>query len=355
MPMDTSRSRTAAVTPRPTHFGCWSGDFDTTFRMRFVVYGAGAVGGVIGARLHQHGNEVVLIARGEHLRAIARSGLRIQSPWDDLTLHVPAVEHPSEVEFVAGDVVILAVKSHDTGDALAALRAAAPDGIPVACAQNGVENERAALRLFEDVYGVHVMLPAAHLEPGIVQASSAPTTGILDVGRYPSGTDETASRLSAVFNGSTFDSRALADIMRWKYRKLIMNLGNAVEALVPAGAEQDEIADRAEQEGEACLRAAGIGFASHEEDRTRRGDLLQVAPIDGRERGGGSSWQSLARGSGTIEAGYLNGEIVLLGRLHGFPTPVNDTLQRLASSWAAERRPPGTMAPAKFERALETR
>jgi 2-dehydropantoate 2-reductase len=324
-------------------------------KVRFVVYGAGAVGGVIGARLHQHGNEVVLIARGEHLRAITRSGLRIQSPQDDLTLRISAAEHPSEVELVDGDVVILAVKSQDTGDALAALRTAAPDGIAVACAQNGVENERAALRLFEHVYGVHVMLPAAHLEPGIVQASSAPTTGMLDVGRYPSGTDETASRLSAAFNRSTFDSRSLADVMRWKYRKLIMNLGNAVEALIPPGPEQDEIADRAEQEGEACLRAAGIGFASREEDRARRGDLLQVGPIDGRHRGGGSSWQSLARVSGTIEADYLNGEIVLLGRLHGFPTPVDETLQRLANLWAAEQRPPGTMSPAEFERALETR
>ena len=45
--------------------------------------------------------------------------------------------------------------------------------------------------------------------------------------------------------------------------------------------------------------------------------------IGGRRRGGGSSWQSLARGTGTIETDYLNGEIVLLGRLHGVPTPVN--------------------------------
>jgi 2-dehydropantoate 2-reductase len=312
--------------------------------VRFVVYGAGAVGGVVGARLHQNGHEVVLIARGEHLRAISRSGLRIESPEGTATLRIPAVEQPAEIEFDESDAVILAMKSQDTGGALATLVAVLPDGVPVACAQNGVENERAALRLFRDVYGVHVMLPVAHLEPGIVQASSAPITGMLDVGRYPSGADGIAQRLSTAFNASTFDSRALVDIMRWKYRKLIMNLGNAVEALLAPGPEQDEIADRAEQEGEACLRAAGIDFASREEDRARRGDRLQISPIDGRQRGGGSSWQSLARGSGTIEADYLNGEIVLLGRLHGFPTPVNETLQRLANRWAADRRPPGTMS-----------
>jgi 2-dehydropantoate 2-reductase len=142
--------------------------------------------------------------------------------------------------------------------------------------------------------------------------------------------------------------------MRWKYRKLIMNLGNAVEALIAPGAEQDEIAERAEQEGEDCLAVAGIDVASRDEDRERRADLMRIRPIAGRERGGGSSWQSLVRGAGTIEADCLNGEIVLLGRLHGFPTPVNETLRRLANRWAAERRPPGTLDARDFERALAT-
>jgi 2-dehydropantoate 2-reductase len=320
--------------------------------VRFVVYGAGAVGGVVGARLYQHGHEVLLIARGPHLRAIERSGLRIESPADVATLQIPAVERPSEAGFQSGDVVVLAVKSQHTADALAALAAIAPADLPVLCAQNGVANERAALRLFSAVYGAHVMLPATHLEPGVVQASASPVTGMLDVGRYPSGTDETAAELSKAFNASSFDSRALADIMRWKYRKLIMNLGNAVEALIAPGPAQDEIADRAEREGEACLRAAGIHFASREEDRTRRGNLLRLGPVAGRERGGGSSWQSLARRAGTIEADYLNGEIVLLGRLHGYATPVNELLQRLANRWAAERRPPGELSADDFERLL---
>jgi 2-dehydropantoate 2-reductase len=311
---------------------------------RFVIYGAGAVGGVIGARLHEHGHEVVLIARGDHLRAIERDGLRIESPDAETTLRIPAVESPSAVEFGKGDVVMLSVKSQDTADAARTL-ATVTTQVPIVCAQNGVENERTALRLFPDVYGVHVMLPASHLEPGIVQASSSPVTGLLDVGRYPGGADETAHELAAAFNSSTFDSRAVDDVMRWKHRKLVMNLGNAVEALLPSGSEQDEIARRAEEEGEACLRAAGIPFASRAEDRARRANLMQVRRIRGSKRGGGSTWQSLERGSGTSEADYLNGEIVLLGRAHGFPTPVNEALQRLANRWAAERRKPGTFPP----------
>ena len=321
--------------------------------MRFLIYGAGAVGGVVGARLCQHGHEVVLIARGGHLRAIREEGLRVESPAGAVTVAVPAVAHPSEIAFAPGDVVVLAVKSQDTGVALRTLAEVAPEGVAVACAQNGVENERAALRSFRDVYAIHVMLPATHLEPGVVQASSEPVTGLLDVGRYPAGVDDTCRSLSAAFNASSFDSRALADVMRWKYRKLIMNLGNAVEALIPPGPDQDEIARCAEEEGEACMRAAGIELASREEDRERRDDLLRVGPIAGQERGGGSSWQSLARGAGTIEADYLNGEIVLLGRMHGFPTPVNERLQRLASRWAAERRRPGTLTARDFESGVD--
>jgi 2-dehydropantoate 2-reductase len=311
--------------------------------VRFVVYGAGAVGGVIGGRLFAYGHDVVLIARGTHRRAITTSGLRVESPERSETLRIPTVEHPSELELDVSDLVLLAAKSQDTGDSLRTLASCAPADVSVLCAQNGVDNERQALRLFSNVYGVCVMLPAAHLEPGVVQAHSAPIPGLLDVGRYPGGVDATANAIADAFAASGFDSRPLADVMRWKYAKLLMNLGNAIEAVCEPSPRQDELDELARREGEACLRAAGIDFASAEEDRARRGDLLRVLPVEGRVRGGGSSWQSLARGAGAIEADYLNGEIVLLGRLHGVPTPVNETLRQLANRMARERRPPGTL------------
>jgi 2-dehydropantoate 2-reductase len=118
-----------------------------------------------------------------------------------------------------------------------------------------------------------------------------------------------------------------------------MNLANAAEAICGPAERTAEIARRARSEGAAVLRAAGIDAASREEDRDRRGDKLKV----GLSRGGGSSWQSLERGTGSIEADYLNGEIVLLGRLHGVATPVNALLQRLANDAARSRRPPGTL------------
>ena len=70
---------------------------------------------------------------------------------------------------------------------------------------------------------------------------------------------------------------------------------------------------------------------------------MRLTPIDGRRRSGGSTWQSLARGSGSTEADYLNGEIVLIGRLHGVPTPVNEGLQRLARHLVTTHAAPGVM------------
>ena len=55
----------------------------------------------------------------------------------------------------------------------------------------------------------------------------------------------------------------------------------------------------------------------------------------------GSTWQSLSRRQGSVESDYLNGEVVMLGRTHGIPTPCNATLQRLATTMAAQGRAPG--------------
>jgi 2-dehydropantoate 2-reductase len=313
--------------------------------MRFMVYGAGAIGGAIGGRLLEAGHDVTLVARGDHLRALQDDGLTLVSPDGSATLRPPAVGHPAEADLRDGDVVILAMKSQDTPSAVADLAAHAPPGVRVACAQNGVENERVALRFFPDVYAVTVMLPATHLQPGVVVAHLAPTTGLLDIGRYPEGVDAVAEEVAAALSGATFGSEARPDVMRWKYRKLILNLGNAVEAVCgPDAARSTPLVRMARAEGEACLEAAGIDAVSIADDRARRGDVFELRPVPGHERQGGSSWQSLARGLRSVETDYLTGEIVLLGRLHRVPTPVNELLQRLASRMAAEGRPPGSIA-----------
>ena len=311
--------------------------------MRFVIFGAGAVGGVVACRLAGHGHDVAVIARGAHGEVIARSGLTIESPEGSETRHLPVAPTPAALGIRPGDVVLLAVKSQDTPAALAALREAALPSTPVVCLQNGVENERVALRMFEHVYGVCVMMPTTHLEPGVVQAYSSPVPGLLDVGRYPRGTDQTAEALATAFNASTFEALVRPDIMRWKYSKLLLNLGNAVEAACGPSSALGPLTQLVRDEGVACFRAAGIDFASDEEDAERRGDRLHLRPIAGQRRGGGSTWQSLSRGTGSVETDYLNGEIVMLGRLHGVPTPANASFQALAAELAAGHAPPGSV------------
>ena len=316
--------------------------------MRFIVLGAGAIGGVIGGRLFQHGHDVVLVARGAHYDAILEGGLRLESPDAEVSLRIPAADDPRKVEFGPDAIVLVAVKSQDTETVMRTLAAVAPPTTPVVCVQNGVENERVALRSFAHVYGICVMCPTTHLAPGVVQAHSTPTTGILDIGCYPSGVDETAENVASALRASTFSSEAKPDIVRWKYAKLLANLGNAVEAVCGPRARRGPIGQRARAEGVAALQAAGIDFASDQEDAARRDDLLRLLPIGTEVRGGGSSWQSLTRTAGSIETDYLNGEVVLLGRLHGVPTPVNDLLQRLANHLARDRCAPGSVPEAEF-------
>jgi 2-dehydropantoate 2-reductase len=313
--------------------------------MRFVIYGAGAIGGVVGARLHQAGHEVVLIARGAHLQAIKQHGLVLETPEESVTLRIPATDDLATVSWAEPATVILSVKSQDTEAALGSLEASAPPGLPVVCAQNGVENERRVLRRFANTYGMVVMCPASHLRPGVVQAHSLPVTGLMDLGRYPEGVDSPANDLAAAFRDSTFDANAIGDVMRWKYRKLLMNLNNAVDALCGPEGRGSKLAKAAYLEGKAVLDAAGVPYASREEDAARRGNLLTPRATVGGTWSGGSSWQSLARQTGSVEADFLNGEITLLGRLHGQPTPVNDLLGHRVQEEALRRAPPGTADP----------
>ncbi len=320
--------------------------------MRYIVYGAGAIGGTIGALLRRADRDVTLIARGAHLEALRRDGLTLEAPDGDLALDIPAVGSPADAEVGAEDVVLLAMKTQDTAAALDELVTSADAGAAVVCAQNGVENERLALRQFENVYAMYVFCPADHISPGVVRVYSTSPRGILDLGRFPKGTDERARQIAADLNAAGFGSRPLEEPMRWKYSKLLDNLGNSVQALCGPDADDSDLRPRARDEALRCYEAAGIDYASAEE-RLERTGALSMEEVHGERHRGGSSWQSLVRGTGSIEAAYLNGEIALLGRLHGVPTPVNATLQRLALRAAREGAGPGSMTVDEVTAAIE--
>ncbi|GHI86702.1 ketopantoate reductase family protein [Streptomyces xanthophaeus] len=317
--------------------------------MRYIIIGAGAVGATIGGRLAEAGGEVVLVARGAHADALRADGLKLTTADGTRVHRLPVVSAPAELgELRPDDVLLLAVKTQDAiaaldawGDAEVAGGGTAAQRLPLLCAQNGVESERLALRRFARVYGVCVWLPATFLEPGAVSALCAPLTGILHLGRAAGGADDRIRRIAADLEKAGFGAPVVEDVMRWKYAKLLGNLGNAVQATT--GPEPDPakaaLLLRAVREAKAAFAAAGIDCATEAEQAAARdGRVEQPAGVRG-----GSSWQSLARGTGSVEADYLNGEVCLLGRLHGVPTPVNDVLRHVANIFARESLPPGAM------------
>jgi 2-dehydropantoate 2-reductase len=327
---------------------------------RYVVIGAGAIGGAIGGRLVHAGREAVLVARGDHLRALQQSGLRLRTPDEDLTVPVQAVGGPEELELRPDDVLVVATKTQQAGDALITWSDApvheggrevgsAGERLPILMALNGVASEAMALRYFSRVYGVCVWMPAVHLVPGEVIVRGAPTSGMLHVGRVPARTDERDRRLLDQvrddWTAARFDVPLPDDVMPWKYRKLISNLGNIFQALVHGNGDTKALAAAAEAEARAVLDAAGIAYTSDADESAARAAGFTMHEVPGVPSDvGGSTWQSLTRGTGNVETDYLNGEIALIAHRTGHEAPINARLALLARQAAATGLRPGGMS-----------
>jgi 2-dehydropantoate 2-reductase len=320
--------------------------------VRVVVIGAGAIGAPIAAQLFEHDHPVVLVARGANFEAIAANGVEIATPERTRRSRVDVVNGVSALSHLPGDVVVLCVKSQDTASVLYELVLMTPADTPVFCAQNGVANERVVSHRFAKTYGVCVMSPASYLEPGRVEVFSAPVIGALDVGRWPDTVDETAIELSNVLGDSGFGSIATDEIETLKWGKLFFNLSNALEVLCGPDAMSDALAARIRDEATACLTARGVDVARATSFADERSALLNYQSIGGIRRVGSSSWQSVLRGTGTVETDYLNGEIVAVGRRYGIDTPVNALLQRRANEMARSGQPPGSVSLAELHAEL---
>ena len=170
------------------------------------------------------------------------------------------------------------------------------------------------------------MLPSLHLEPGVVVQKCHPTPGILDLGRFPCGIDDTAEAVAADLRSAGFESVPRPDVMAWKYRKLVTNAVGDVSALLRRATRPTSCARRSRAEGEAVLAAAGIPVVTPR--RTTDG-AATCSPAPRAETRG-----QLARPEPRPRPAHRgrlpSGEIVLLGRLHGVPTPACDLLQRTA-------------------------
>ena len=321
--------------------------------MRFVMLGAGAIGGVVGGQLAKAGFDVLFVdPLREHVDAINRNGLSLRGVHGHHVLRVPAVTDVAAVSLRAYDVVICSVKSYHMDAAMQALRRATAEELPVFCAQNGIRNEEVAARYFQNVHGVMVLIGAKRLVPGEVVHTSA---GPLGVGRWPSGLSDAAREVTQAVAKTDIPAYATEEIAVHKWNKMAINLNNATFGLLglsgqEAQADPEVRAFMADvyEEGVQVLRAAGIRFdgppGSSIEDRIRslRGPVTGVTlPADEELRHRPSLWQDLHHGGGQVEADAFNGEIVRLGRAHGVPTPYSALLLELITEMAGRRERPG--------------
>jgi 2-dehydropantoate 2-reductase len=321
--------------------------------MRFIVYGVGAIGGTFAAALAKAGHEVVGIARGQMLEAIRKAGgLTFRTVGGTHFVKFDVVAEPSEIRFRPDDAIFLAMKGQDTAEALEALRAAGVTTQAIVCAQNGVNNERAALRLFPNVYGMTVMLPADYLVAGEVACYGTPKYGICDLGRYPQGLDDNVAQIAAALDSANFLGVPMEHVMRSKYGKLIENLGNVVEAALGHGNKSAAVMAAVQDEAKAVYRASGVEWIDIGGHPPRRAGVMEMGPVDGAHRTGGSSTQSLKRGTGSIETDWLNGEIALMGRLAGVPTPYNAALVAVSTELIDKGAKPGSMTEAELKARL---
>jgi len=319
--------------------------------MQIIIYGAGAIGGVVGGHLARVGNDVVLIGRPDHVKAIQEHGLRLLTPTGTHVLKVPAVTAPGDIQFQPDSVVFLCVKGQNTEEALRDLKAAAKDA-PIFCFQNGVRNEEATAQHFSRVYGVRVIVRAAYLTDGEVIARHDPP-GWLIMGCYPEGTDDLVEDMAARLRAAGFFVKVTPDIMPYKWSQLLGNLANAINAITSGGEEEiGDIVRAAHQEGQEILAQSGIRWISAEKLASEwpESTLKPRAALDYAAQS--SSWQSLTRRQGTIETNFFNGEIVQLAKKLGRRAPINEETLRISKEMAANREPPGRYTPAQLKAVL---
>ena len=300
-----------------------------------LVLGAGAIGGLVGARLHESGVSVRLIGRAAQVDAIRARGLLVKGRDDTRLVQVPATTTLTGT----ADIILLTVKSQDVPDACRTIAALHSDATVVTM-QNGVrsDQEAASIRGRDRVVGCDLNISATYLEPGVVEQNTA---GLFQVGApFP----ESKARVDAVLVVLNLAIRTefVLDIARARWTKLMANLNNAIMAITgwPIGKALrhpglTRLSIATIREGVRTAQLGGFGLDRSRRARTFR--LMSTLPMplsylvfSGRLAGnfppdstyGPSTLQSLKRHSSS-ELDYLNGEIVTLGERIGHPTPYN--------------------------------
>lgn len=310
---------------------------------RYVIIGAGAVGASLAAQFQLSGINYALVGRGAQISHIRQHGLDYQRPSGTQQINLNAFDLAEPPKLTSDDILLLTVKSQDAAGALAfwswrslsGTTATAAEILPVVTFQNGLATETAALRTFAHVYGASILTPARFTETGTVVVGGDPDVGVVTLGRFQLGRDQTSDRIVADLNQAGYLAEASTDIRRWKSAKLLYNVKNVLELFDGSADLRTSIGDALVEEARRALQAAGYKLASPSE-RTIDVSNWKVAKNSGIQPGQQSTWQSFKRGASS-EVDFLNGEIVLLGRLHDIPTPHNEAVQILAGRLEQQR------------------
>jgi 2-dehydropantoate 2-reductase len=301
--------------------------------MRIAVYGAGAVGGYLGAKLAAGGADVTLIARGAHLEALQARGLTIVTQDGDRSTHaVRAVRDPADVGPV--DIVLFLVKSYDTDEAAARLGPLIGPETGVISLQNGVDNEEriGAVIGTEHVLGGAAYILAAVVEPGLVRSGPARIV----VGElHPGPPSERVRRFVEAARAGGVTAEASDDVRRLKWEKYVLLVAfSAVTAAtqltlgdIRASAAATAMLKAVMQEAWQVGRAFGVPLADDLVDRQFALILSQ------KDTEAASLRHDLVTGH-RMELDALQGTLSRLGRETGVPTPWTDAAYAILEPWA---------------------
>ena len=289
--------------------------------LKIAVMGAGAVGCYYGGMLARAGHDVVLVARPQHVQAIASAGLRLQTLTFDEQVHLKASTEASAVQ--GADLVLFCVKSSDTETAGRLMQPYLRADALVMCLQNGVDNAdrlRAVLPL-HTVSAAVVYVATEMAGPGHVKHH-----GRGDLVVEPSAAAAGAVQALVAAGVPTEVSNNVRGSL---WAKLVLNCAyNAVSAIAQlpygktvAGVGVQDVMRDVVAECLAVAKADGVQVV---------GDVsAAVANLAGSMPSQSSSTaQDLARGKPT-EIDYLNGFIVQRGEALGIATPANRVLWAL--------------------------
>jgi 2-dehydropantoate 2-reductase len=312
--------------------------------MRIIIFGAGAIGCLVGGHLWRSGTDMVLVGRQVQIQTINKCGLKLITPSCEYLLRVPAVTDLKRINVNSDDVIFLCVKAPDTEKATLELKSSIKD-LPVFCLQNGVQNEGTAAQYFSRVFGAMIRVGAEYLNNGEIIARSDPP-GLIILGRYPHGLDSLVEEVAQRLRAASFLVQVSEEIMAYKWGKLRSNLENIVHAITnTTNAETELIARAAKHELDVLLKEANIHFISQAEVAQRWPYITTPEHFDINRRIRNSTWQSLTRRPDSVETEFLNGEVVRLAARLGRQAPINDKLVRISREMANHHEQPGRYMP----------